>query len=519
VSSDREFPIFLRGEVRDEILGHFRNGLRQMVNPDTGLAFTEEEIAFATSSVTRWFKEADAIDLLMMAAQSRALWLSDQIWPDRASTEMLRDRHGKMRGLQPLPATGGSGTATGACLIGATFIGSTTVPDPDDVAHYARDPQGRRYQVLYTKVATATSIKVSFKGIDTGRETNITAGTKLSFLKGRGPLGSDEFVVDEQFKDGAPAESDADFAARILAAIRYKQGCGNRAQQRMWARSVDVGILDAFVYPCAYHAGSGHICVLSKRNGAVGPLARIASVGTVASVVAFVTPPGSPTVPGHPYTIATTAVSKPTDILAKVDLPKGAKTGWTDAQPWPSYHASGATIVSAAALSIEVSYAGGAPPIARPALMVWDETTSRWAKLSVASWIDLGGGTYVVTLASLPEGTTLAAGQYLSPDTERREIIAQVFEAYFDSLGPGELVPATDDRFARAHRFPLPSAEWPYKPGDGIATWLEDVLGPSLGQQGATLDSVTPPSPLPPTNPKLGPELATLGKLSIFPKD
>lgn len=520
MSADREFPIFERGVIRDEILAHFRLGLREMVNPDTGAPFTEDEIGFATSQLTRWYKEADAIDLLMLPAQARALWLSDQVWPDRASTEWLL-LHGEMRALEPLPATGGSGTATGACLIGATFLGSTTVPDPDDVASYARDPSGKRYQVLYTKVATELTIKLSFKGIDTGRETNIGAGTKLSFAKGRGPFGSDEFTVDEQFKDGAPAETNADFAKRILAAIRYKQGCGNRAQQRMWARSVDVSIEDAFIYPCAYHAGSGHICVLSKRNGAVGPLARIASVGTVAVVVAYVTPPGSPTVPGHPYTVATTAVSVPTDVLGRLDLPKGAKTGWTDPEPWPFFHASGATITATnlPGLTVDVTAPGGAPPVARPAVMAWNESTSRWSQVSVVSWTDLGSNVYRLTLASLPEGVTLAVGVPISPHTERHEIIAQVFEAYWDSLGPGELIAATDDRFARAHRFPLPAAEWPYTPGDGIASWLEDVLGPSLGQLGATLDGLSPASVVPPLNPKLGPQLSTLGALNIFPKD
>jgi hypothetical protein len=142
---ERSFVVIQRGAIRDNIiLATFRNELRSSVNPTTGIAFTEDEIARATGPGTRFYIEADAIDLFAMAAQQRALFFASQIDPRRANTQFLEQFHGALW-LGPdskLPATGASGEVRAKGSNGTIIPGSSTVGDP--VAAVATDPNGLR---------------------------------------------------------------------------------------------------------------------------------------------------------------------------------------------------------------------------------------------------------------------------------------------------------------------------------------------------------------------------------------
>lgn len=517
MSTDRLFPTFRRGELRDECLTYFRNGLRELISPDTGLPFTEDEIAIAVSDLTAWYAEADALDLTLLAVQSRALWMSDQIWPDRAAHDWLVGRHGTLWGLTPLPAAGGSGTATGPCLAGSTFTGSTSIPD--DTADFVVDQAGRRYQVLYTTNAASDSVTLSFKGVDVGRETNLAPGAVLRW--GHGPLGAVNFVVDARFKGGVAAETDAEFSRRLLARVRTRQGAGNRSMLRDFCRSVDSGVEDCFVYACAYHAGSVHLALVGKRDQTLGPLARVPSVGTVAIVAAAVTPPGTRELPGQVHVVATAVQVEPVDMVLRVDLIAGR--GWVDAIPWPkgAVAADRATVTAVASqTSITVSSTGDAPASSAPAIMVWDVDRSRWEQLKVSSVVDGGGGSFTVTLTAAPK-VTLAIGQHISPASSRSDQVALAIEGYIDSLGPGEIV--ADERIGRAYRWPVASDEYPSAVAESeLGGWIREALGPALGALGSSLariridgvDTNTPPVPIITSD---GPRLLVLGHIAIYP--
>ena len=94
---ERAFVVFPRGAVRDDvILANWRNELRVSVNPETGIIFTEDEIQRATQPGTRWYIEADSIDLFGQAAQQRALYFVSQIDPRKANTQFLNQFHGRI---------------------------------------------------------------------------------------------------------------------------------------------------------------------------------------------------------------------------------------------------------------------------------------------------------------------------------------------------------------------------------------------------------------------------------------
>lgn len=518
VALERAFPTFSRGGIRDDILTSFRAGLRKLTSPDTGQPFTEREIAVATAELSRWYMEADAIDLVLLAGQARALFLADQAHPDRASSAWLTDYHARLWGMRPLAAVGGSGTVTvPATTLGTIFVGSTTLPDP--VATQLTDPAGKLYQVLFTVTAPAP---LTLKGIDTGPGTNLAVGAQLKGAQ-NWPLGAGETAtVTSAFTGGIATETDAQFAARLLARVRHKPASGNNAHFRSWARDSSVAVEDGFIYACALQAGTTRVAVTQRRGNVLGPAGRVPSVGTLTDVTAYLTPPGSSVVPTPPLVVVTGVTAVPTNIALGLSMLAGQSAGWTDFTPWPGVLGAGATkettittVTDQTHIRITIPVGTAGLPSSAPSLMVWNDATSRLEKLNVQSVTLFGGQVYSVTLAS-PPAKTLAVGDYVSPDTARRDLIAETLEAYFDALGPGELVDlATDTRAHRAFRFPEPAEVFPQRAGTFLLAQLEDALGAALPD--ATLESISTSLPAVAADPVDPPNLLVAGKVGVYP--
>lgn len=515
--TERAFPTFARGQLRDELLTAFRAGVRQLVNPDTGQPFTDEEIAAATAPGTRRYAQANALDLVLLAEQQRGLYIVDQVDPRRASTAWLEGFHGPRWVGDRLPATGGSGPVTATALAGTAFLGSTTIPDTN--AHYATDPAtGFRYQVLFSEVTpgggTAT---LQLACIDTGRVTNVAAGTKLAWAKG--PLGATEPpVVAADFTGGIDAETDADYSRRIADRIRYRPAAGNNAQLRAWAVDANNAVAAAFVYACAYHAGSVHLAILQKRGTAQGPLARIPAPATLAAVTSYLTPPSSPVLPAPPFVVVTGCTPIASNLTMHLGLPRGRASGWADLSPWPVAPTSACTISAVADqthVTLSSAGAGTDPPagVTAPQMMVWNDATSRFETLAVQSVTKTAPNTYAVVLSG-PPTKTLAVGDCVSPATARASLVATTIEAYFDALGPGELVASDDPRIHRAARFPSSAETYPSRAGSSVLTYLADAFGAALAD--SVLDSISVATPPLPTDPVDGPRLLVAGKVGVY---
>lgn len=524
--NEREFAVFRRGDVREDILRFFRNGLRSLVNPKTKQSFTEDEIRRATTAGSRFYIEADAIDLVAQGIQKRDEFLAQQIRVDRAGSAMLTNYHGPMWDETYLPATGGSGSVAATGVPGTTWVGSTTIPDP--FASFALDDAGNTYQVLVTESAdsdgNATLLMV---GVDGGKQTNIVVGTKLDW--GNAPVGSTPqvTVVDDDFSGGGPQETDAEFSDRLAKRQRRKPGSGNESQMRDIARKASNSVQDAFPYPCARNAGSTLIAVLQKRAGGVGPSARLPSVGTLAAVTAALVPPASPEIPGRALVVIVSPVAQPTDSTLQVEQRDASVAGWTDLVPFPQVGTGGAavtitTLSSQTDFRITAASAGQLPngvagPLAGVHLMGWNAAKSRFEVLNVNTVQDLGGGVYRVLLSSAPS-YTLALGDFVSPGMlqAQSDVLAESVEAYFDSLGPGELVDlATSPLAVRAFRRPVPSEEWPQRAGTTLQQFVSDGVGAAITDSALTI--LSSPTPALPSDPIDGPSLLTLGKFGVYP--
>jgi baseplate J-like protein len=521
--NEREFAVFRRGEVREDILRFFRNGLRNLPDPETGELFTEDVIRKSTTAGGRWYVEADAIDLACQGIQKRDEFLAQQMRVDRAGTSFLQNFHAPQWGERYLPATGGSGSVTATGLPGTTWIGSTQVPDP--FATFGTDEAGKRFQVLVSGAADGAGVATLLViGIDGGLETNLDVGSEIRWSNAPPSSNPSATVVGAKFTGGGPAETDAAFSLRLAARIRHKPGAGNDAQMRALARAASNAVEDAFVYPCAMNAGSVLVAITQKRGIATGPDARVASAGVLLLVTAAIVPPGSPDIPGQGFVVVLPDTPEPANAVVQLALRKGSGAGWADLQPFPPVDTGGAAVAVSLVTTqtdFRITLAAGAgllpngaSSVSAVALMVWDVPSSRFIALSVNVVTDLGAGVYRVQLLS-PSTHTIAIGDWISPATLQRDSIAEAAEAYFDSLGPGEVVDlSTSTLAARAFRRPVPSEEYPARAGQSLISFVAEGLGAVASD--ATLASISVQSPTVPTDPIDGPARVTLGKFAAY---
>lgn len=534
--ADREFYVFPRGYIRDLMLQYFAAGLRLLVNPETQALFTEDEIASAIAPGSRWYRQAQAEDDYAQGEQHRALFMNDQLRIDRASTAWLAEYHAKLWDPSGrLPATPGSGRVRVPGTPGVHVIGSTTPGDPS--AYWGRDQNGHRYQVYEpdTVIDSNGAAIVTMVAMDPGAATNPETDDVITWAN-RDPGMAPQATVIADFTGGTDTETDQQWASRMLANVRWKQGDGNDPQVRAWARECSNAIEDAFVYPCALHANSVVVCITQKRGyGDRSPTARIppqVNSGVIAQAVAYLTPPASPVFPTPPLVIVVPPSSQVANVGIKVEMAKGSSNGWLDVVPFPAYSATACPAITSVGSTSFVlrSYgdatlpgqaAGATVTSDFPGLLVWNIAESEFVDLTgyVTSIHDLETTppTYEVTLnATLPAGVVV--GAFVSPAFANHEAAAQALIAYFDERGPGDLFnPAGDDRADRCVRFPAPTDEYPPSIGGDLATRVIEAL------EGQTINASIPAEMLPTTSPSYpttvmnGPRLLTLGKVGIYP--
>jgi hypothetical protein len=528
VASDSVFPIFAQGEIERAILDDFRVAvlLSGTINPDTKKPFTSLELAEATARGSLREIDARVTDLVLLTGQQRAIWLADQVRPDRASTSSLQTYFASMWRLPFLAAAGGSGTVTAKGASGTIFFGSTTIGDPNAIVGTSDD--NKRFQVLFTAQIPSgqDSVPLTVIGVDTGLETNLEPGVEITWTNP--PVGAlTKATVLAKFTGGIGAETDQQYVQRFLRNLRHKQGAGNRAQIRALADQAANNALDSlFVYACARHAGSTIVVPVQKRSTeGLGPNGRAPSAGLLAILTAYLAPPGSPVLPAPPFLVVVAPQLYTTDLLIDLSMAVGSDVGWADFFPWPKRLSNAAPAITALTSQtvFKISSPGGGLPsgVTAPKLMAWDATTSRFEALTVAS-VSLNAGVYDVVLVEAPE-MTLTIGTWISPLTQLHPTIARTVELYYDSLGPGQILDVSptsiDPRRARSYRFPKPSEEYPERIGAGVLTFLQDAFGATIADMalGAAQTTLGSPVSIPPipTDPIDGPNLFVAGRLSL----
>jgi hypothetical protein len=544
--NDQAFKVHPRGYVRDNvILAHFRNSLRTIPNPATGQPFTEAEIQRATGPGTRFYIEADAIDLLGQAHQQRAQHLAAQVDPRRANTQMLEKIHGELwLGPEPrLRATGAAGTALATGTSGTVIPGSPTLGDPS--AAIATTPNGLRLQCIADTTIAGGQAVVALRALEGGASSRVPADTELRWSSNANPGTDPTLRVLATFDGGFDVENDQQLSDRVANRIRRRPASGNADHFMTWAQEANAGVEQAFVYGTALSAGTVIVAATERRAppGSTpvpeGPQARVPSLATLTDLTSYLTPPASPVVPERVMVIVTPIQPQPVNLVLAIDLPQGALGGW-EATPWPRRTAVvdsfPITAVSPDGLTLQLvadsplpSHAATLVGASAPGLMAWNAEISRWAQLDVASVTDSAPGLttprdFTIQLNSQPtlydadgrERATPAVhvGDAISPATDRAEAIATTVENYFDTLGPGQLMPSYDRRYLRAQR--QPDQSFPSKLStSGLLEYVGAVLGLGVDVQIASVSRTEPDLA---ANAVDGPCMLVLGNVTVVPR-
>lgn len=522
------FDMPTAGAERDRMLASLRSVLRSSWvgrrDPVLDRVITEEDIQIATQEGSREFARFQALDQALLAVHAKAGVLGDQVFPKRATSGALV-LHAEHRELPRLPAVGATIYAQATAAVGATFVGSTTVPDP--VAAFATI-NGMTFQLLYSVTTPANGIAGSDEaapmilvGVSVGEQTNLPAGSKLTW-GGNVPLSAvREFTSTVDGRGGTEVESEQEWGQRMADDDAHPSESGNNAHVRRWARESSVAVEDAFVYSCAKYAGSDVVCTTQKRGrqsetAPKGPLARVPSAGTLATTRAYLVPPGSPVSPERGLRFVVAPQTTYVNTSLGLALPRGRGIGWKDTQPAPTWKGSAAVIGSVTSQTLFTVTTTSDLPSATTAIMVWHRSVSRWEELRVSFIVD-GGSSWTVTLEAAP-AITIAVGDYISPATRKPLLLAQAVERYFDSLGPGEVIDLdADGRAPRAARFPDPIETKPYRAGSAIITTIQNVLnGSTLNGEQLAISSAEPVLPIDPTD---GPYMLVCGHIAVYPSE
>ncbi len=553
---ERAFVVLPRGAARDDIiLANFRNQLRVSINPKTGTPFTEDEIQRATQPGTRFYIEADSIDLYGQAAQQRALFFATQIDPRQANTQFLDQFHGPIW-LGPdsrLPAVGASGPALATGNPGTIIPGSNTLGDP--AAAQATDPNGQTFQNLQTQIIDSTGqVPLTLQGISTGFVTRLALDTVLTWSANINPGTAPTASVLASFDGGFDEESDTEYSTRIAERIRQRPASGNAAHFQAWAQQSTTAVEQAFVYPVAFNAGTVLVGITEKRGALLtpadipeGPNARVPTTTTLITVGNFLIAPASTVVPQRVFVVVAGVQPQQADTIIRIAMSEGRSGGWADVVVWPTYSQTVQDVQVTnvlGPLSFEIETTVSLPnnettltfPNA-PQLMLFNREVSRFAggselntALDVFSVTDSAPGTalkrtFTIVLNTPPlmfdtagnprSSPVMQVGDRLSPYTDRAAIIAESMEGYFDSLGPGDVVSATDQRAARAARQPSPTEKFPIRAGQALIGDLLEALGGTTSD--IELTDISRNEPELPTNMSDGPNMITFGHVNLFP--
>lgn len=524
----RFFQVPTAGEERDKMLANLRAVYRTWIgrfDPSIGRVVTEDDVIAAAQEGSRDYAHFNAIDQALLVQYANAAALADQAFPARATSGALV-LHAEQRDLPRLPAVGATIYAMATAPVGALFVGSTTIPDP--AAAYATI-NGLRFQVLYNVTTPANGIAGSdptapliLVGVSTGSQTNIPAGSKLTWA-GNAPIGAvSPFSTTVDGIGGTDVETEADWARRMSDDDAHPSENENQAHVRRWARASSVAIEDAFIYSCAKYAGTDVVTITQKRGlvnetAPKGPLARVPAAGTLTAATAYLTPPGSPVATFRGVRVVTAPQTTYTNVALGLALPRGRGIGWKDTRPWTLAVGTPAIITTVTDQTHFVITTTSEPPSSTSAIMVWHRSISRWEELLVSSISDAGGGTaWNVVLSSAPQKAAITTGEYVSPTLRQPLLFALAVERYFDSLGPGEVIDTTvDGRAPRAARFPDPVEAWPYRAGAAIFTSIElSLSGSIVNGQLLAISSTEPTLPLDPTD---GPRMLVCGHVGVYP--
>lgn len=189
------------------------------------------------------YLQAAALAVLLESLEAQAEQVERDILPGQASTDAL-NRHGYVDGV-----TRRAGTVAAFSLTVTNAVDGTKAIPAGTQATYS---DGTQYNITSTSVVISGGTgTITAKAVEPGTSGSRVAGGVLTFVATPTGLDSTATVAASPVPTpGVGEESDADYAARIIARRQERPASGNRADWQDWVEGYQgTTITRAYVYP------------------------------------------------------------------------------------------------------------------------------------------------------------------------------------------------------------------------------------------------------------------------------
>lgn len=385
----------------------------------------------------------------------------------------------------PLPATGASGyvditTATG---------GATIFADDEAVSE-----DGLRFKCIATDLYTS-STPVPVVGIDTGTDTNLEAGAKLTWTNPRPGCAATCTVAEDSdgagLTGGHAEETETEIQDRILEQEADPPAAGNVAAYIKATRATpSVPVEQVFVYPAIL--GPGTMCVCFTVRTATESGSRLSTAVQEGLVEAHL----KGVMPEDDGVFVAAMLASSVAVAVEVDWRTGV-SGFVDAAPWPEGIAGDFVKVNAGATPSATSFrlttaTSTTTPQVGQTVAFYDATARKFrAKRILTVTVIVSAKSWDITVDTTAGASDLsfvpAVGAMASPYAAALDSLGEKLRLHFRTLGPGEQVASFSDDGIRQRRSPRSPEKWPHRLtelglSDSIRTLVRDanVLAPTL---------------------------------------
>lgn len=378
------------------------------------------------------------------------------------STGTWLKKTGLAEDVQPLPPAG----ATGYVIISASLGGTTIFADDELVDQNS----GLRYKITVTALYANNSI-APVAGIDTGEETNVDAGTPLTFTSPRPGCVPIAIVFENSdgsgLTGGRSLESEDQYRQRIKDKRANPPASGNDAEyQRLIEDAPGIGIQKAFTYPAVFGPGTtAFTFTLRPAAPGAGRIPNGAQINTIRVLL-------QDNVPADDEVFAPLMVSQPLTIIYRVAWANGA-VNWADAPRWPAYGATGNAVLVQAVPSATITSArvaiGGGDTIADPqvgqSIGFYDYTTKSFVRKRIAALTIITPGVewqldFDTMSATSDTAFEPQTGAVVSPWSDSLSVLITPTLEFVDTTGPGEMFASFGDPGMRQRRNPLGESQY-----------------------------------------------------------
>jgi uncharacterized phage protein gp47/JayE len=206
-------------------------------------------------------------------------FLARQLFPDTAEGAYLRE-HWSSR-VTPLYAASAQGNVTLTGTVNKSFPAGLLLKSDSGEMYYT-EAAGR--------IGAAGSAEVKVTAQNTGVVTNLAAGEELKIVSAL-PSGIDSaaLVAEGGITGGADAETDAEYLARVLIALRNPSRYGKTGDFALWAIDSSVEVSSAWEFPNFGVFGALLIVVINGNQ--VDGVSQVAGLAAVRSYIDSVAPP------------------------------------------------------------------------------------------------------------------------------------------------------------------------------------------------------------------------------------